>query len=95
MRSPVADDIRNNSNLHRYELDIEGQAAVLYYKLSPGLITFAHTETPLALRGRGVASRLVRAALQAARVQGLKVTAKCPFVASYIAKHPEFGDLLQ
>jgi hypothetical protein len=58
------------------------------------VITFTHTETPLALRGRGIASRLARGALEAARAQGLKVVAKCPFVSAYIAKHPEFGDLL-
>jgi uncharacterized protein len=89
------EDIRNNAKLYRYELDSDGQTAVLYYKLAPGLITFTHTETPVALRGRGIASRLVHAALQNAGAEGLKVAARCPFVASYIAKHPEFGDLLQ
>jgi predicted GNAT family acetyltransferase len=87
-------DIRNNENLHRYELETEGQAAVAYYKLAPGVITLTHTETPMALRGRGIASRLVRGALEDARARGLKVVPKCPFVSAYIARHPEFGDLL-
>ena len=90
----MADEIRNNPTLHRYELDADGQTAAAYYTLAPGVITFTHTETPLALRGRGIASRLARGALEAARAQGLKVVAKCPFVSAYIAKHPEFGDLL-
>jgi predicted GNAT family acetyltransferase len=87
-------DIRNNENLHRYELEAEGQSAVAYYKLAPGVITLTHTETPVALRGRGIASRLVRGALEDARARGLKVVPKCPFVSAYIARHPEFGDLL-
>lgn len=89
-----AGEIINNTALDRFELNVDGQTAVAYYKLAPGVITFTHTETPIALRGRGIASRLVRGALDAARAQGLKVAVKCPFVGSYIAKHPEFGDLL-
>ncbi len=87
-------EISNNENLHRYELETEGQSAVAYYKLAPGVITLTHTETPVALRGRGIASRLVRGALEDARARGLKVVPKCPFVSAYIARHPEFGDLL-
>ena len=86
--------IRNNAALQRFELDAEGQTAVAYYKLAPGVITFTHTETPMALRGRGIASRLVHGALDSARAQGLKVVPRCPFVSAYIAKHLEFGDLL-
>ena len=87
-------DIRNNTDLHRYELNAEGQSAVAYYKLAPGVITLTHTETPVALRGRGIASQLVRGALEDARGRGLKVVPKCPFVSAYMARHPEFGDLL-
>ena len=87
-------DIRNNTQLSRFELDADGRTAVSYYKLAPGVITFTHTEVPQELSGRGIGSRLARGALEAARAQGLKVVATCPFVSAYIAKHPEFGDLL-
>jgi predicted GNAT family acetyltransferase len=33
--------------------------------------------------------------LEAARAEGLKVVAQCPFIKSFIAKNPEFADLLQ
>jgi predicted GNAT family acetyltransferase len=46
------------------------------------------------MSGHGVGSQLVRGALEAARARGLKVVARCPFVAAYLAKHPEFNDLL-
>jgi len=90
----LADDVRNNPALNRFELDVDGHTAVAYYQLSPGVITFRHTEVPQELEGRGIGSRLVRGALEAARAQGLKVVAKCPFVSAYMAKHPEFNDLL-
>jgi predicted GNAT family acetyltransferase len=90
----VADEVRDNPALHRFELDVEGGTAVAYYHLSPGVITFTHTEVPPELGGRGIGSALVRGALEAARARGLKVVAKCPFVSAFMAKHPEFNDLL-
>jgi uncharacterized protein len=90
----MSDEVRNNAALHRFELDADGHTAVAYYQLVPGVITFTHTEVPPALSGRGIGSKLARGALEAARAQGLKVVAKCPFVSAYIGKHPEFADLL-
>ncbi len=90
----MPEEIRNNTTLHRFELDVDGRTAAAYYQLSPGVITFTHTEVPQELSGHGIGSRLVHGALEAARAQGLKVAAKCPFVSAFIAKHPEFGDLL-
>jgi predicted GNAT family acetyltransferase len=90
----MPDTVRNNPALNRFELDLNDRAAVAYYQLSPGVITFRHTEVPPELSGHGIGSKLVRGALEAARAQGLKVVAKCPFVAAYMAKHAEFNDLL-
>jgi predicted GNAT family acetyltransferase len=90
----VPDTVRDNPTLNRFELDLDGQMAVAYYQLAPGVITFRHTEVPQALSGHGIGSKLVRGALEATRARGLKVVAKCPFVAAYMAKHPEFNDLL-
>jgi uncharacterized protein len=60
----MSDAVRDNRALHRFELDIDGHTAVAYYRLTPGLITFTHTEVPAELSGRGVGSRLVGGALQ-------------------------------
>jgi predicted GNAT family acetyltransferase len=94
MVAVMPDDIRDNAAQHRFELDADGHTAIAYYTLSPGTITFTHTDVPSQLGGRGIGSKLVRGALQAARAQGLKVVAKCPFVSAYIAKHAEFADLV-
>ncbi len=90
----MTDTVRDNHVLKRFELDLDGQMAVAHYQLSPGVITFTHTEVPPALSGHGIGSKLIRGALEAARRQGLKVVPKCPFVAAYMAKHPELDDLL-
>ena len=90
----MTDLIRDNRALHRFELDVDGKTAVSYYKLAGGVITFTHTEVPQELSGQGIGSRLARGALESARAQNLKVVARCPFISAYIAKHPEFSDLL-
>jgi predicted GNAT family acetyltransferase len=86
--------VRDNPASHRFELDTDGHTAVAYYSLAPGVITFNHTEVPPALGGRGIGSQLARGALEQVRARGLKVVAQCPFIAGYIAKHPEYADLL-
>jgi uncharacterized protein len=86
-------EVRDNPARHRFELDLEGHTAVAYYSLAPGVITFTHTEVPPALGGRGVGSQLARGALEQVRARGLKVVARCEFMAGYIGKHPEYGDL--
>jgi predicted GNAT family acetyltransferase len=86
--------VRDNAAQHRFELETEGHTAYLYYRLEPGVITLVHTEVPPALGGRGVGSTLVRGVLEATRAKGLKLVVKCPFVAGYMGKHPEFNDLL-
>jgi predicted GNAT family acetyltransferase len=85
---------RQNTTLSRFELDEDGATAIAVYRLADGVITFTHTETPPHLRGRGIASRLIEDALEAVRAQGLKVVPRCPFVRDFIARHPEFNDLL-
>lgn len=90
----MAEEVHDNPALNRFEINLDGDTAASYYKLAPGVITFTHTEVPPKFGGRGIGSALVRGALEAARARGLKVVAKCPFVAAYMAKHPEFNDLV-
>jgi predicted GNAT family acetyltransferase len=87
-------EVTNNAVADQYELEVEGQLALAAYRLRDGRITFTHTEVPDALEGRGIGSKLVRAALDDVRRQGLKVVPACPFVKHYMDKHPEVQDLL-
>ena len=87
-------DVRDNKALSRFELDVEGALAFANYRLTPSAVIITHTETPRALRGRGIASKLVQGALQLIRADGSKVIAGCGFVVDYLQKHPEFADLV-
>ena len=86
--------VRDNKAQHRFELDVEGQVAFASYRETPQAIIITHTETPRALRGRGVASELVKGALELIRADGHKVIAGCGFVVDYLDKHPEDRDLM-
>jgi uncharacterized protein len=90
----AAASVRDNKAKSRFEMDVEGAVAFANYRLAPSTVIITHTETPRALRGRGVASELVRGALGLIRADGLKVVAGCGFVADYLDKHPEFADLV-
>ena len=86
--------IRDNRAEQEFELEIDGHRALAAYQLEGDRIVFTHTKVPHAIEGRGVGSKLIRAALDSARDQHLKVVPQCPFVATYIERHPEYRDLL-
>jgi uncharacterized protein len=90
----VSDQVRNNSAQSRFELDTEDELAIANYTLSGGVMSINHTEVPDHLEGRGYGSRLARGALDIARAEGLKVIPRCSFIRAFIAKHPEYKDLL-
>lgn len=80
--------VTDNPALARFELEADGATAFVNYRISGENIVFTHTETPRALRGRGIATRLVEGAIALANGKGLKVIPGCSFVADYMAKHP-------
>src|SRR5260370_11317298 len=86
--------VRDNKAKNRFELDAGDAVAFANYRLAPSTVIITHTETPPSLRGRGIASELVKSALDLIRADGLKVVAACGFVIDYLQKHPEYADLV-
>ena len=86
--------VRDNIAQNRFELDVEGGIAFANYRLTSSAVIITHTETPRALRGRGIASELVAGALERIRADGHKVIAGCSFVVDYLQKHREYGDMV-
>jgi uncharacterized protein len=85
--------VRDNKAQSRFELDVEGRIAFANYRLTPQAVIITHTETPPALRGRGIASELIKGALELIRADGRKVIAGCGFVVDYLRDHPQEQDL--
>ena len=80
----------------RFRLLIDGrEVAVLDYRKLPGKWNIVHTYTEPASRGYGVASDLVRAVLDTARAEGVKVIPTCPYVSWWINEYqPGYEDLV-
>ena len=85
--------VRHNEAKHRFESGAETNPAHLDYRLREGIIDIVHTEVPPDYQGQGLAGKLATAALEWARSQDRKVIPSCPYVKTFIGKHPEFADL--
>lgn len=89
-------EVRDNAGKTRYEALVDGKlAGFAVYGLSEGAIVFLHTEIDDAYEGQGVGSALVRGALDDVRAKDERdVVALCPFVKTWIERHPDYQDLL-
>ena len=86
----VSATVRDHAELHRFEISVDGEVAgFAAYHDHAGRRTFTHTEIDDAYEGQGLASTLVRFALDDARDRGFEVIPVCPFVRGYIARHLE------
>ncbi len=81
--------IENNAPARRFEAAVNGGLAVLEYRIEAPTIFLLYVEVPASEQGRGIAGRLSRAALEFSRDRGLKVVPRCPFIATYMRRHPE------
>jgi predicted GNAT family acetyltransferase len=85
----------DNPEQHRYEARVDGElAGFAEYRRRGDRIVFTHTEVDDAFEGHGIGGRLASFALDDARARGLVVVAQCPFIGTYIRRHPEYEDLL-
>ena len=87
--------IVDNPEETRFEADVDGHIAFVSYLRRDNTIFFTHTEVPRELEGRGIGSALARAVLERARAEHWKVVARCPFIAKYVERHPEYQSLLR
>ncbi|WP_158839700.1 GNAT family N-acetyltransferase [Saccharothrix deserti] len=86
--------VTDNRAKNRFEAhDGETLAGFAAYVRTAELVAFVHTEVDRAYNGRGVGSLLAREAVESTRADGLRVLAVCPFIAGWLARHPEYADL--
>ena len=99
MESPATDApvVSDNPAASRYELRVGGDlAGQVGYRLRAHdtVISLLHTEVEPAFQGDHLATHLARFSLDDARERGLAVLPFCPYIASWIRKHPEYADLV-
>ena len=79
----------------RYLITVDGtEAGGAYYQIDRGRVRFTHTEIADEFGGRGLASKLAKAALDDVRATGRTAIPQCPFIAGYIRKHQEYLDVV-
>jgi len=84
--------ISHDPNTHRFTTDVDANHAQLDYTLTDGVMSITHTRVPPAIRGRGIAAELMRAALRAARVAGWTVKPVCSYAVAYMARQAAADD---
>ena len=92
----VSVTVVDNPTESRVEARVDGTlAGVSEYELTSDTIIFLHTQVAEQYEGQGVGSEIARYALDDARARGLYVRPLCPFIRSWLKRHPEYDDLIR
>ena len=91
----IEHEVRDNPGRGRYELTVDGRiVSIADYHLDGATVVVPHVETDPAMRGRGMADRLMRGMLDDIRRRGLTVRPICSYAAGFIRDHPGDADLV-
>ena len=91
-QAPVFTD---NPGASRYEMRVLGElAGFVTYHHRGQAISLQHTEVEAAFQGAHLATDLARFVLDDARKRDLAVLPYCPYISSWIRKHPDYADLV-
>ncbi len=78
-----------------FVIKVDNASSYVSYNLNEGVIEFYTTYTPPQLRGRGLAEKVVRAALEYAKENNFKVIPSCSYVGVFIERNPEYKFLIE
>ena len=82
-------NIINNERQEQFQAAVDGEIAYMEYRLKDDMIVLMHTDVPEQLSGKGIATSLAAFAFKYAKENGLRVKVYCPFVLTYVKRHPE------
>jgi uncharacterized protein len=68
-------------------------AEMTYLHSGNAEITIDHTEVSPAMKGRGIARKLLAAGIAYARAQNLKIVPVCSYVRAEFEKNPDYADV--
>jgi len=87
--------VTDNPAQSRYEIFVDGDlGGFAVYRDDSGRRVFTHTRIDPDYEGQGVGSTLAERALDDVRAKGMGAVPRCPFIAAFIERHPEYADLL-
>uniref|UniRef100_A0A832LK24 N-acetyltransferase n=1 Tax=Ignavibacterium album TaxID=591197 RepID=A0A832LK24_9BACT len=88
-------EVKHDKNNQRFFIEVEGQEVYTAYSLDNNVMDIYTTYTPPNLRGRGLAEKVVRAALEFAKENKYKVIPSCSYVYVFIQRHNEYANLIK
>ncbi|ULQ51305.1 GNAT family N-acetyltransferase [Flavihumibacter fluvii] len=86
--------ITDNQQQQQFQATLNGEQAYLEYRWYKQALALMHTFVPESLEGKGIASALAKFALEYAKANKIQVMVYCPFVATYLKRHPEYNFLV-
>ncbi|MFI7649851.1 GNAT family N-acetyltransferase [Micromonospora sp. NPDC049460] len=87
--------VEDNPAKRRFEILVDDALAGFTAYLPRGeVLVFTHTEVDPKFQNMGVGATLVRDTLDQLRERGTGVVPRCPFMAAFIDRHPEYADLV-
>lgn len=93
----MSPDIHHDREARRFETRVEGFHCLLDYTLADGVsvcvMTITHTSVDPEVRGRGIASELMRVAMDTARADQWKVIPACSYADVWVTGHRAYHDL--
>jgi predicted GNAT family acetyltransferase len=88
-------EVRDDPDNHRYVLEVDGEVAgKAVYQVRGGRQYFVHTEVDPGHEGQGLGSILAQRALDDVRERGQRIVPLCPFIYSWLRRHPDYQDLV-
>jgi predicted GNAT family acetyltransferase len=78
-------EVKHLAAEHKFVILIDGEQAHLEYQITGDTVNFTSTLVPPALRGKGLAERLVRHGLAWAKEKNLHIQASCSYVQKFIS----------
>ncbi len=91
----MSNDVKHDVENEKFYLVEDGFESYLEYrKVGEYVLNLVHTYTPIELRGRGIAGKIVSYALDYARENGFKIIPGCSYVRAFIQRHTEYEDLV-
>lgn len=87
-------DVVEKPEENRFELALDGGTAVVAYRTDGNRLVLIHTEVPEQFAGQGAGSRLAKGVFELIRASGRKAVVRCPFLQAWVAKHPEYDDIV-
>ncbi|PNS07766.1 GNAT family N-acetyltransferase [Solilutibacter silvestris] len=85
----MAITIHHVPEIRRFVTSVDGHEGYVEYSRHGDVLSIDHTIVPPAIGGRGIAGDLVKAAVEYAGAEGLKVHPACSYAEAWMRRHPD------